>query len=71
MPQSICRDESVRGDDEGEEADYGEGREEDTGDGCDRSLHQFAVGVVCREKSYWGKNVNGNISSSPSSFAFL
>ena len=46
VPQSIGRNQGVRGDDEGEEADYGEGGDEDTGDGCDRSLHQFAVGGV-------------------------
>ena len=55
MPQSIGCNQGVRGDDEGEEADYGEGGDEDAGEGGDRSLHQFAVGVEFRVKSYWGK----------------
>ena len=46
VPQSIGRDEGVGGDDEGEEADYGEGGEEDAGNCGDCSLHQFAVGGV-------------------------
>ena len=54
MPQSMGRNEGFRGDDEGEEADDGEGGEEDTGDGCDRSLHQFAVGGEFRGKYDWG-----------------
>ena len=54
MPQSIGCNQGVRGDDEGEEADYGEGGEEDAGEGGDRSLHQFAVGGVSRPKDNWG-----------------
>ena len=54
MPQSIGCDQGVRGDDEGEEADYGEGGDEDSGEGCDRSLHQFAVGGGDGVKYDWG-----------------
>ena len=54
MPQSIGRNQGVRGDDEGEEADYGEGGDEDSGEGCDRSLHQFAVGGGYRDHDNWG-----------------
>ena len=54
VSQSIGCNQNVRGDDEGEEADYGEGGDEDTGDGCDCSLHQFAVGAVFRDHDYWG-----------------
>ena len=55
MPESIGRDEGVRGDDEGEDTDDGEGGEEDAGGGCDGSLHQGAVGGGKGAKSYRGK----------------
>ena len=54
MPQSIGRNKGVRGDDEGEEADYGEGGEEDGGESGDGSLHQFAVGTGIRANDNWG-----------------
>ena len=54
MPQSIGRNESFGGDDEGEEADYGEGGDEDGGVGCYRSLHQYAVSGVGGEHDNWG-----------------
>ena len=55
VPESIGCNEGVGGEDDREEADYGESGEEDRGEGCDRSLHQFAAGVGERDKSNWGK----------------
>ena len=55
MPESIGCNEGVGGEDDREQADYGEGGEEGSCDCGDCSLHQFAVGVVSRGKSYWGK----------------
>ena len=46
MSQSIGCDQGVGGDDEGEEAYYGE----DGGESRNSSLHQFAGGVGIREK---------------------
>ena len=50
MSQSIGCDQGVGGDDEGEEAYYGEGGDEDGGESRNSSLHQFAGGVGNREK---------------------
>ena len=55
MPESIGCNEGVRVDDDGEEADDGEGGEEDDGDARDGSLHQGALRGGNRNKGYWGK----------------
>ena len=55
VPQSMGCNKGVRRDEEGEEADYREGGEEDAGAGRDCPLHQGAVGGRFGVKGYWGK----------------